>query len=332
MDDDVRPGRVPELLTAGRAREATEAFETLREGSVEERKEALRAFEDLATAETAALEPVVDQLVACLADEDRAVRLITAKLLVTVARNGPTTLLPVAETVAERLADETEFYLVRARTAEALGYLAREDPERVATPSVLADLRVGLAFDEPAVREKLAKALELVALADPSLLDHQVDSLADHLDDEESLVRYHLATTCAVVGCRRPAALAVAADRLAGRLDDENHFVRGRAAEALGLLARANETETPLPADALADLVEDEPFVADRARYALAGVDHPAGAADVDGVGTIAAIRDGTEDVLDELTAPAADGTCAHCGLAVPAPGPPTCPRCGGPL
>jgi HEAT repeat protein len=62
---------------------------------------------------------------------------------------------------------EDEFYYVRARCAEALGYIAVETPEAVTDPDILADLRIGLAFDEPEGKEKLAKALAHVALGGP---------------------------------------------------------------------------------------------------------------------------------------------------------------------
>lgn len=51
---------------------------------------------------------------------------------------------------------------------------------------MLADLRIGLSFDVPKVKEKLVK------------------TLADYLD-ENVLVRYHLSTVLAVVGCKHPA-------------------------------------------------------------------------------------------------------------------------------
>jgi hypothetical protein len=54
---------------------------------------------------------------------------------------------PVVDALAERLADDEEFYYVRARSAEALGYVAVDSPEGVTDPETLADLRIGLEFD-----------------------------------------------------------------------------------------------------------------------------------------------------------------------------------------
>jgi HEAT repeat protein len=227
------------------------------------------------------------------------------------------------------VADEEEFYYVRARSAEALGYVALERPAEVATPELLADLRIGLSFDEPEVKEKLAKALASVAMGDPGRLRHHVGDLADHLDDEEDLVRYHLCTALTAIGCRSPSALSEASGALAGRLDDEEHYVGARAAEALGLLARADPSAVDVAADEVPEVDEPEPFVADRlafVRDALAGEATPP-----DGVGTVDAVRETAAAGEDAVQAPDGEHDCPHCGLSLSASGPPTCPRCGAP-
>jgi HEAT repeat protein len=159
-----------------------------------------------------------------LDDAERAVRLTTAKLFVALAEEEPDAVVQVVPSLANRLANGEEFYYVRARCAEALGYVALEHPEVVSDPEILADFRIGLSFDEPEVKEKLAKALEYVALADPSRLRHQVPSLAEHLDDEDELVRYHPCTTLVAVGSEHPAKLVEAQVALGERLDDENPY------------------------------------------------------------------------------------------------------------
>jgi hypothetical protein len=255
--------------------------------------------------------------------------LTTAKLFVTLARSAPGVARPAVDALADRLADEAEFYYVRARCAEALGYVAVDSPEHVTDPETLADLRVGLAFDEPEVRRKLAKALAHVALGDPSRLRHQVSSLADHLDDDEELVRYHLCTALVVIGCAHPEALAEAAAPLRARLEDANPYVRGRAAEALGLLAASEAGLAPEP-DLDAAGTGPPAFLTDRLAFCRRQLAADGSAAARDGVGTVASVRDGTADVVEEMTTP--DGaTCPHCGLALPADGPPMCPRCGSP-
>ena len=40
------------------------------------------------------------------------------------------------------------------------------------SPELLADLRIGLSFDEPVMKEMLAEAIEHVALGDPGRLTH----------------------------------------------------------------------------------------------------------------------------------------------------------------
>jgi hypothetical protein len=326
--------RVVDALERGVPAEATDALETARAAPAEERKETLRALRTLAEDRPATVAAVGSSLVPFLRDEERSVRLTTAKLFVALAEATPESVVPVVPSLADRLADPDEFYYVRARSAEALGYVALERPTAVDDPEILADLRVGLSFDEPEVTEKLAKALECVALGDPARLRHQVSSLAAHLDDEDALVRYHLVTALVAIGCERPARLADATDALRERLRDESPYVRGRAAEGLAVLARADATAVPtVDLDGVESAGDDPPsFLTDRvrlARHVLQGED-PLG--DVpEGVGTLDSVRSGTASVVEEMTSPDGDGTCPHCGLALPAEGPPFCPRCGAP-
>ncbi|MFW5949574.1 MAG: HEAT repeat domain-containing protein, partial [Halolamina sp.] len=220
------------------------------------------------------------------------------------------------------------YWRVRARSAEALGYVAMEHPE-VASPKLLADLHVGLSFDEPEVREKLAKALAAIAIGNPDRLSHHVSNLADHLDDENDLVRYHLCTALAVVGCVSPSTLTDASTALTERSADENPYVRGRAAEALGLLAETGSPGIAAFADALPEPNGMEPFEADRVRFAR---DALAGESSAEAtVGSVEAIRETTADVEESVDAPERTHTCPHCGLSQQEAGPPTCPRCGVP-
>ncbi|WP_435197441.1 HEAT repeat domain-containing protein [Natronomonas sp. EA1] len=279
------------------------------------------------------VEEYIEDLSTFLTDDDRAVRLTTAKLFVTVAESLPRSVLPAVEALADRLADDEEFYYVRARAAEALGYVALESPAAVTDPATLADLRIGLSFDEPAVKRKLAKALTHVALGDPGRLRHHADSLAVHLDDEDELVRYHLSTTLVVIACAFPDALTEAAGPLSERLTDPNPYVAGRAAEALGVLAPAG-----IEADAAPDIEEIEAieashesppaFLTDRLAFYRGQVDSPS--EPVDGLGTVSAVREGLEAVVEEMRTPA-DETCPSCGFELPDDGPPMCPRCGIP-
>jgi len=305
---------------------AVDALERLESAPPKRRKSVLRSLRGRVD-DPSALEPVCGALVTFLTDAERPVRLSTAKLLVTLAEGRPGAVEPAVDALAARLADETEFYYVRARAAEALGYVALEHPDSVSTPEILADLRVGLSFEDAEVREKLAKALEHIALGDPPRLRHHVGSLADHLDDEETQVRYHLASVMVVIGTEAPERLAAARDALAARLDDENVYVRGRAAEALGMLARA-ESDVALPRLALEEMTDDEAFAAERAHFALgASGDGPVS----DSIGTLPGVRETTADAVEAITAPETEGECAHCGLNLPAEGPPMCPRCGAP-
>ncbi|WP_276270859.1 HEAT repeat domain-containing protein [Haloarcula litorea] len=328
MDESESPADgLAETLHTGDAAAAEAHLERLRDRDPETAKAALRDARSVLADDGGTVEGVAQQLAAFLAAEDRSLRLTAAKTLVAAADADPEGCRPAAAALADRLADETEFYYVRARCAEALGYLALAAPDEVGTPERLADLRVGLAFDEPEVREKLAKALECVALADPDRLTHLVGSLSDHLDDDRDLVRYHLCTMLVATGDRDPAALADARDALAGRLDDEVPQVRGRAAEALGVLARTDADGVPI--GGLRSLrSDDEQFVADRAAFALDAADSDA--AGDEPFGDVEALRGTTDEMASEITA-APEGECPHCGFELPPDGPPMCPRCGGP-
>ena len=150
--------------------------------------------------DSASLARILPAFEPLLTDEERSVRLTTAKLFVAVAESNATAVVPLVSALADRLADDEEFYYVRARSAEALGYVALDHPETVTSPEMLADLTIELSFDKPEVKEKLAKALEHVALGNPGRLTHHVSTLADHLNDEDELVRYHLSTALVEIG------------------------------------------------------------------------------------------------------------------------------------
>jgi HEAT repeat protein len=348
MDDTgtPAPGRLAALLEAGETGAAAACVDRLRDAPAADRKSALRDLRSIATATPSAFEGLLEPLATFLDDDDRSVRLTAVKLFSTVAAAAPTVALSVVPTLAARLGDDEEFYFVRARAAEALGYVAVEHPGAVASPDLVADLRVGLAFDEPEVAEKLAKALAYVAIGDPGRLRHRVDDLASHLDADGILVRYYLCTALTAVGCSALGDLAPASEALLERLADEDAFVRGRAAEALGCHARGPAAAVPR-SDLAALTGAEEDFVAERAAFAVDAIDGRTGdevdeaATESDGVdagggpsgdvGTVEGLRATVEDAAERIAAPPADGACPHCGLELPDPGPPTCPGCGGP-
>jgi rubrerythrin len=325
--------RVIELLEENAHGEASTYLEGIPAHSVDDRKTTIQSLQSVAADRPALVGSLCPVLTTFLEDEERSVRLSTAKLFVAVGEADAASVEPVVDALADRLADDEEFYYVRARCAEALGYVALDHPEVVTSPEILADLRIGLSFDEPEVKEKLAKALEHVALGDPGRLAHQVSSLAEHLDDDQELVRYHLCTALVLIGCDAPETLAEASDALAARLTDENAYVQGRAAEALGLLARAATTAPSFPESELVAVGDEaEAFAAERAQFALEEIRKGDASADSsDGISTVEAIRGTTQEIVEDITAPDADGTCPHCGLALPESGPPMCPRCGAP-
>jgi HEAT repeat protein len=326
-DKPPTPDRLAALLEEGDHEGAVGCLGRLGAADAETRKRALRVVRDVAGEPSASSEELAGALSTFLTDEDRAVRLTTAKLFVTLGQSKPGAVLPAVSSLADRLADDEEFYYVRARSAEALGYVALESPGAVSDPGILADFRIGLSFDGPEVTEKLAKALECVALGDPDRLRHRLSSLVAHLDDGNALVRYHLCTVLVAVGCAHPAKLTDARAALAERLTDESPYVRGRAAEALGLLSRSGSDDA-VPAVDGVDPGEDEAqaFVTERVQFARDRGDDR-----YEGVGTVESIRRGTDEIVEAITSPDGDEACPHCGLELPDAGPPTCPRCGAP-
>ncbi|MFA1611804.1 HEAT repeat domain-containing protein [Halobellus rubicundus] len=331
-DQPPTPDRLRTVLEEANHEKAATCLDRLGTADAETRKHALRAAREIAEERPHSFQDLADQCSAFLTDDDRAVRLTAAKLFVALSASEPAVVLSAVDALAGRLADEDEFYFVRARCAEALGYVAIEAPDEVADPETLADLRLGLAFDEPEVKEKLAKALAHVALGDPNRLRHHASSLAEHLDDEAELVRYYLCTALVVVGCAYPDKLAGAAGPLQARLDDANPYVVGRAAEAIGLLATSPvSVEWDRSLDDIETDHEDPPaFLIDRLSFCRQQLAPEQSGEAPDEVGTIASIRDEIDDVVEEMTA-SDDGSCPHCGLDLPEGGPPMCPQCGAP-
>jgi HEAT repeat protein len=250
VDEDEANSSLKEAFAEGLERSDSEALIALTSdlpvASTETRKAGVQELKTAVADDSTTVGPVLPVCKTLLEDDERSVRLTTAKLFVAVAKAEPDAVVSCVPALTSRLADEEEFYYVRARAAEALGYVALDHPDAVTTPEMLADLRIGLSFEDSEVREKLAKALEFVAVGNPGRLRQQVSTLAEHLDDENVLVRYHLCTALAAVGCEYPAALAEVTDTLTERLDDENIYVRGRAVEAFGLLARSGAEDASL--------------------------------------------------------------------------------------
>jgi len=318
-------------LAGGSAEKAIAQLEAVQTADLDERKAVVGAVRTLAEDEPRLAGRLAPALAGFLRDEKRSVRLRTAKGLGTIADGAPEAVLPAISALKARLADDDELYFVRARAAEALGYVGLEKPEAVSDPELLAEFRLGLSFDEPELKEKLAKGLECIALGDPGRFSHLVESVAEHLDDNAVLVRYHLTTVLLAVGCDTPESLTDADAALERRLADDNPYVRGRAAEALGVLAR--DTAAEFPASTLEGLLDDDSeFVRRRVQFALEAVDDATETDSFDRIGSIDAVRDGSADIVAEITAPDADTVCPQCGHGRVDAGPPICPRCGVPF
>jgi len=329
--NDLSPDAFATLLDEGAHDELVARLERLTAADTETRKMALRTVREHAETRPTVVGALSSPLTAFLTDDQQAVRLLTAKLFVTIAETNPDALCSAIPSLAERVADGDEFYYVRARSAEALGYVALEHPDEVATPELLADLRIGLSFDRTETKQKLAKALAHIALGDPDRLRHHLSDLADNLGDADELVRYHLCTALVGVGCEHPESLLDVTDELSVGLDDDSAYVRGRAAEAIGLVARTADPPE-LPTAQLTSIVDEDAdeFAVRRAQFALGACETESEAPADEAIGALESIREQTDDIVADLTALDGD-ECMHCGNTLPETGPPLCPHCGAP-
>lgn len=331
--EDPTPASVADRLVSALERrersEAVAAISALQSVGSDQRKAGIRAVRTLTADDPHAIGLVTEELTMFLTDDDRAVRLTTAKLFVTLAAEAPNAALDAIGPLSARLADEDEFYYVRARSAEAIGYVASAFPDEAATPEVLADLRIGLSFDEPEVKQKLTKALSHIALGNPGRLRHHVGVLAEHLGDDDELLRYHLCTALVAIACVYPDAIEPAVDSLAARSTDENPYVRGRAAEAIGLWVRetANASVPEFDTASASDVDDADAaaFLKTRLRFARGEPPESASA-----IGDLDRIRDQTDAIAEAINRLGSD-ECPNCGMTIPSGGPPMCPRCGAP-
>lgn len=130
MSDSDRPPlpeRLTDLLQAGAHEQTVACLNLLGSADAEARKRSLRAVRNEVEVCQSVFDGLATPLASFLTDDERAVRLTTAKLFVTLARADPTVVLPVADALGERLGDDEEFYYVRGRAAEALGVVEESD-------------------------------------------------------------------------------------------------------------------------------------------------------------------------------------------------------------
>ncbi|WP_247010629.1 HEAT repeat domain-containing protein [Halorientalis litorea] len=125
MDDSARqssPDRLSTLIETGQFDAASTALDRVRTADPETPKKAIRRVTECGE-EGRTVTPLLSSLVGFLGDEQRAVRLTTAKALVTVAEAEPETATDAVSTLADRLADDDESYRRSRPSASGL------DPE-----------------------------------------------------------------------------------------------------------------------------------------------------------------------------------------------------------
>ncbi len=119
------------LLEQGEKADALTALERLSMAGAADQQACLRSLKAAADDQPKLFDGVLTSLTVFLQNSERPTRLTTAKLFVTVSESAPDSVVPVVPTLAERLADESEFYYVRARCAEALA----TSPSTIPMPS-----------------------------------------------------------------------------------------------------------------------------------------------------------------------------------------------------
>jgi len=260
--------------------------------------------------------PVIETL---LSDPERSVRLTAVKAVVDIASESPGEVRPLAERLDDLLYDE--FYFVRGRSAEAVGYLVHEYPGAEGVPPTVAvTLFDALSLDEPEVRRKVAKAISMVACSRPEDVLPNAEEVLDHADDSDPVVRYHLLTTLVALALRSPSEMEPHASDVEPFLEDENPYVRGRAVEFLGLVGSGVPDDLESRDEHRTD--EAKKFERLRVEWALDG--------DEDDEDVVESLHAETDEKVRGVEREASDTTlCPNCGE--PVPDTPTCPRCGAP-
>ena len=114
--------RVIELLEENASEEASTCLEAIQTHSVDDRKTTIQSLQSVAADCPAMVGALCPALTTFLEDEDRSVRLSTAKLIVAVAEADAASVEPVVDALADPLADDEEFYYVRAAEPYADGF------------------------------------------------------------------------------------------------------------------------------------------------------------------------------------------------------------------
>jgi hypothetical protein len=112
--------------------------------------------------------------------------------------------------------------------------------EAGAHEEMVADLCIGVEFNQSAVKEILAKTLIYVAFGDPSRLRYQRASLTEHFDDKKNSSSITSVQRWWLLDGSLQRSKPKAVELLQGRLGDANPYEV--AAELLGLLAASQSS------------------------------------------------------------------------------------------
>ncbi|QIB74254.1 hypothetical protein G3I44_08105 [Halogeometricum borinquense] len=222
--------------------------------------EAAAALGDIGGVRPEAVAPAVEDLRELLAEGPYWNRKAAASALGTIGAAD----LEVAELVVDdlqhRLADSN--YRVRVAAAEALGTIATTDSDVAARVS--EEVQLLLDDDEWKVRAAALEALGQMGAADRDTAERVVEDLQTGLRDTDSDVRPSAANALAAIGVAQPALTGTTVEALESRFecDEEYLFVRSSIAERLQALNTAHsdavtvsDTELQRVADADVNLV-----------------------------------------------------------------------------
>lgn len=200
----------------------------LREGSPEEREAAASEIREIATEKPGRLHGSLDQIVACLDDEQEAIRRYVATAVFEVGVDEPDVVAPVAEDLVAALEDEST--AVRMGAARPLAELAAVNPQRVRF--AIDDLVPSLT-DVKSVRNSVAWALSSLAPRYPEVLNEHIDDITRALLDDHHPVQTHVLRMLVPMERCYPGLLDVVTERLRELLTADVAAVRQAACRAV---------------------------------------------------------------------------------------------------
>lgn len=208
------------------------------------------------------IEPVAQQLGNDVIQGD------AARVVAAVAASEPATVkerLPLLVAVLDTGGSVT------AHVTDALVAISDSDPEALAQPGIVEQLRGQLTTEEPKIRTNVTGVLGDIAAVDPEKVRQAVEDLRDCLDDSVKSVRRNAVYALAELADITPQSVLEETEQLSQLLESEDADVRAGATAALA--AAASQTVEKETASLLVDqLWDDSTVVREQAAFTLANL------------------------------------------------------------